>query len=153
MICSAKATSLPILERQSAIIFDSTLSQYWFDWLRNTGVNAIQRGSNEYSRAPQNSPELLEPPYMIVKPITKPARYKLVIEGSYPFNDKWTGGDGYVRLKIIDTINGNEIGHIDHKRELNRKLGFCPGLPYILHSPKEELIKWLSPFIFVNTPR
>ena len=148
VICSAKATSLPILERQSAIVFDSTLSQYWFDWLKNTGVSAIQRGPNEYSRAPKDSPESQEPPYMIVKPITKQARYKLLIEGGYPFNGRWVSGDGYVRFKIIDTINGKEIGHINHKRELNRKQGFCPSLTNSLHSPKQEVIKWLSPFIF-----
>lgn len=147
LICSVEATKLPITEQQPAISLGAYNKQ-WLDALRNWKVTAIQIGSTEYRRAADGSPESRKPPYMTAQPVSLPARYTLRVEGGYPYVNKWSDGGGdFVRLIMVDNQTKEEIGQLVHRREMNRRLGFCPSLTYFPHSLNEEAIQWLAPFI------
>jgi hypothetical protein len=146
LICSARATPLPILEPQPAIRLEAK-SKVWLESLRNWRVSAVQIGSLEYTRAPAGSDESRKAPFMVAEPIASPARYTLRVQGGHPYvNDAHESGD-HVRLSLWDSHANKEIGQLVHHREANRLLGFCPSLTYFPYSPNEEAIRWLAPFI------
>ena len=145
-ICSVTAPLLPIADRQEAIELKAD-SEYWLKSLIHWGVTAVQVDAIEYKRAPEGSPESKLPPYLLATPVSVPARYTLRAEGGYPFINKWSDGGDFVRLTVIDSQGKKDIGQLVYRREISRRLGFCPALTYYPNSQKEEAIKWLEPFI------
>lgn len=145
-ICTAKATPLPISEHQPAIGFEGD-AKYWLKSLRNWNISAVQIGSVEYQRAPEGSFESRKSPFMTEQPISSPARYTLRVEGGYPYSNDTSDPGDLVRLSLIDNQTNTVLGELVHKRELNRRLGFCPTLTYFPKSRHEEAILWLAAFV------
>jgi hypothetical protein len=147
-ICEVLATPLPITEKQIAIELKPTNIDYkWIESLHNWGITTIQVSSEEYTPAEPDTIESRNPPYMHRGTISQPARYALEVEGGYPYINKWSDGGDFVRLRLIDTQNNNELGQLSYHKELNSRLGFCPTLTMYSESGNEEAIKWLAPFI------
>ncbi len=147
LVCSVTAPPLRIDKKQPAIELRVDNRKNWVESLLHWGTNAVQFDGFEYQQAPKGSPEAQRPPYMAVKPVSIPARYVLHAEGGYPFINKWSDGGDFVQLTLIDSQVNATLGSIIFRREINRRLGFCPSLTYFPHSTKEEAIKWLSPFL------
>lgn len=150
LVCSATAPPIYINERQPAIALKTDDSKHWIESLLNWGVNAVQFDGFEYKQAPKGSLEAQRPPYMVSKPVSTPARYVLHAEGGYPFINKWSDGGDFVQLTLIDSQSNANLGRITYRREMNKRLGFCPSLTYFPDSRKEEAIKWLYPFLKVD---
>lgn len=137
LICSATVTPLPIIHKQSAIAL-KTDNNYWLDALLNWGVNAVQTYRVEFHKTS-------EPPFKVSIPISQPSQYSLYVEGDTPF---FNSRARHIKLRIVDSKNNEEIGHMTFKRQLSG--GFCPGLPFYSQDEEEEVLKWLAPFIQVK---
>jgi hypothetical protein len=145
-ICSATMSPLPIPEQQRAIGLEAP-GMEWLESLRQWDVVAIQRGSIEFRRAPEGSPESKRVPFMTAEAVTTPARYTLRVQGGHPYINEASDGGDFVRLQVIDNRTNAIIGELAHHREWNRRLGFCPSLTWYRRGSNEEAIRWLAPFI------